>query len=394
MNAAIGGDDRDETQAGRRVNQMNRILITGGAGFIGSHTADRMLERGYAVRVLDCLQPRVHRAGRPNYLPRDAEFMEGDVCDRAAWERALDGVDAVFHLAAYQDYMPDFSTFLNVNAASTALLYEIAVAQRLPLQKIVLASSQSVYGEGRYACGDHGVLYPGSRPIEQLERGEWEHLCPRCGSVLTPAELDESFANPHTAYGISKYAAELLGLALGRRYGIPTVALRYSIVQGPRNSPHNAYSGVCRTFTQRLLHHKAPVIYEDGRQLRDYVHVQDVASAHVAVLESPAADFEVFNVGGQRAVSVAEFAGMVTAACGENIDPIFSGAFRVGDTRHTISSSAKIGRLGWRPRVAVEQVVADYVGWARQLQDVPDSTEQAAAEMTARGVLRSSAVHA
>jgi dTDP-L-rhamnose 4-epimerase len=394
LNDANDGDAESDTEQVRGVNRMNRILITGGAGFIGSHTADRMLERGYGVRVLDCLQPRVHRAGRPDYLARDVEFMEGDVRDRAAWERALDGVDAVFHLAAYQDYMPDFSTFLNVNAGSTALLYETAVARRLPLQKIVLASSQSVYGEGRYACGDHGIMYPGSRPIEQLERGAWEHACPQCGCVLTPAALDESFANPHTAYGISKYAAELLGLALGRRYGIPTVALRYSIVQGPRNSPHNAYSGVCRTFTQRLLHHRPPVIYEDGRQLRDYVHVQDVASAHVAVLESPAADFEVFNVGGQRAVSVAEFAGVVTAACGANLEPILSGEFRVGDTRHTISSSAKIERLGWRPRLSVEQIVTDYVGWARQQQNVPDSTEQAAAEMTARGVLRSSAVHA
>ncbi|MGB6546249.1 MAG: SDR family NAD(P)-dependent oxidoreductase [Candidatus Acidiferrales bacterium] len=371
---------------------MNRILITGGAGFIGSHTADRMLERGYAVRVLDSLQPRVHRAGRPNYLPRAAEFIEGDVRDRGAWERALDGVDAVFHLAAYQDYMPDFSTFLNVNASSTALLYEIAVERRLPLQKVVLASSQSVYGEGRYLCAEHGVIYPGSRTTEQLERGEWEHVCPQCEKVLTPGALDESFANPHTAYGISKYALELLGLALGRRYGIPTVALRYSIVQGPRNSPHNAYSGVCRTFTQRLLHHNAPVVYEDGRQLRDYVHVQDVASAHVAVLENPAADFEVFNVGGQRGVTVVEVARLVTQACGENIEPIFRGEYRVGDTRHTISSSAKIGRLGWRPRVSVEQIVGEYVGWARQQQDLPDSTELAAAEMTARGVLRSAAV--
>jgi dTDP-L-rhamnose 4-epimerase len=373
---------------------VNRILITGGAGFIGSHTADRMLERGYAVRVLDSLQPRVHRAGRPNYFPRDAEFIEGDVRDRVAWERALADVDAVFHLAAYQDYMPDFSTFLNVNAASTALLYEIAVARKLPLQKVVLASSQSVYGEGRYACADHGVMYPKSRAIEQLERGEWEHRCPQCKRLLAPVELDETFANPHTAYGISKYAVELLGLALGRRYGIPSVALRYSIVQGPRNSPHNAYSGVCRTFTQRLLHHKAPVVYEDGRQLRDYVHVRDVASAHVAVLENPAADFEVFNVGGQGGVTVAEFARIVTAACGESLEPVFSGEFRVGDTRHTISSSAKIGRLGWRPRASVEQIVADYVAWARQQEDLPDSTQEAAAEMTARGVLRPSAVHA
>ena len=373
---------------------MRRVLVTGGAGFIGSHTCDLLRERSYEVRVLDCLQPRVHPRGRPAYLPADADFIEGDVRDRAAWERALAGVNCVFHLAAYQDYMPDFSTFLHANAYSTALLYELIVEKNLPVEKIVLASSQAVYGEGQYVCAEHGVFHPGPRPLEQLRRGEWEHACPRCRRALAPTPFDESVVHPHTAYGISKYAAELLGIVLGRRYAIPTVALRYSIVQGPRNSIYNAYSGVCRTFTQRLLNHKPPVIYEDGKQLRDYVHVRDVAAAHLLVLERAECDFEVFNVGGRRGVTVQEFARIVATATGVDLPPALRGEFRVGDTRHTVSDSFKLRRLGWSSQFSAEQIVADYVAWARQQREVPDNYDEAARVMKQQGVLRPAAAHA
>jgi dTDP-L-rhamnose 4-epimerase len=367
---------------------MDRVLVTGGAGFIGSHTCDLLLERGYEVRVLDSLQPRVHPRGRPGYLSSEVEFLQGDVRDRAAWERALEGVRCAFHLAAYQDYMPDFSTFLTTNTSSTALLYELIVERRLPVEKIILASSQSVYGEGHYTCAEHGTFYPDPRPLEQLERGRWEHLCPRCRRALSPVPIDEPVTHPHTAYGISKYAAELLSFSLGRRYGLPTVALRYSIVQGPRNSFYNAYSGVCRTFTQRVLNGKPPVVYEDGCQLRDYVHVRDVAAAHLLVLENDAGNFEAFNVGGTRGVTVLEMARLVAATCGANLSPVLCGEYRVGDTRHTVSDATKLRQLGWEPRYSVEQIVADYVAWVRQQQELPDSSEAAAAEMKRRGVVR------
>ena len=373
---------------------MSRVLVTGGAGFIGSHTCDLLLDRGYEVRVLDCLQTRVHPRGKPAYLPPRIDFHLGDVRDPETWKRALDGVQYVFHLAAYQDYMPDFSTFLHVNAYSVALLFELIIEKHLPVEKIVLASSQAVYGEGQYRCAQHGLLYPGPRPLERLERGQWEHTCPLCGESLVPIAFGESVVHPHTAYGISKYTSELLGLQLGRRYGIPTVALRYSIVQGPRNSLYNAYSGICRTFAQRLLNHKPPVVYEDGKQLRDYVHVRDAAAAHLLVLDRPECDFEVFNVGGARGVTVLEVAGIVAAACGVDLPPILRGEFRVGDTRHTISDSSKLRKLGWAPRFAVEEIVGDYVDWVRQQQEIPDTYEQAAQEMKQQGVLRPAAVQA
>jgi dTDP-L-rhamnose 4-epimerase len=314
-----------------------------------------------------------------------------DVRHREVWARALEGMDCVFHLAAYQDYMPDFSTFIRVNAESTALLYELIVDQRFPIEKVVLASSQAVYGEGKYVCAKHGAVYPGPRPVTQLARGEWDPLCPTCGRIMESAAFDESVVNPHTAYGISKYAAELLALQLGQRYAIPTVALRYSIVQGPRNSLHNAYSGVCRIFTQRILHGRAPVVFEDGKQLRDYIHVRDVAEANLFALEHKACDYTAFNVGGGRGVTVLEFAQAVAAACGREVEPQVPGEFRVGDTRHTVSDSTRLERLGWLRRHALEEIVRDYVAWVAGQDEVPDRSEEAAKEMKQQGVLRPAA---
>jgi len=202
-----------------------RVLVTGGAGFIGSHTVDLLLACGYKVRVLDSLQPRVHPHGKPDYLPSSVDFHHGEVENREHLLAALQGVDFVLHLAAYQDYMPDFSRFLHVNAESTALLYELILAARLPVRKVVVAASQAVAGEGKYQCAEHGVIHPGPRPIEQLERGDWEVHCPHCGAYLTPLPIDEATSNPHTAYGISKFAVEMLALNLGRRYGVPSTSV-------------------------------------------------------------------------------------------------------------------------------------------------------------------------
>lgn len=365
-----------------------KVLVTGGAGFIGSHTADALLARGHAVRVLDSLDPRVHPRGRPDYLSREAEFVHGSVTDRDALGRALDGVDAVFHLAAYQDYMTDFHRFIHVNTESTALLYELAVARQIPLQRIVLASSQAVAGEGHYECGRDGVVHPGPRPIEQLRRGDWEVKCPRCGGEVRPLLIDEETANPHTAYGISKYALELLGLRLGRRYGIPTVSMRYTYVQGPRNSFYNAYSGVLRRFALQVLHGLRPTVYEDGRQLRDYVNVADVARANVLVLEHPLAAFGVFNIGGGRGLTVLELAAIVLGELDSPLRPEIAGLFRVGDTRHTVSDITRLRALGWEPVVPVEESVAEYRRWLLEQRGTREYLVEAERLMREAGVVQ------
>lgn len=365
-----------------------KVLVTGGAGFIGSHTVDLLLEKGYEVRILDNLQPRVHPRGTPAYLPPETEFIKGDVTVREDLDRALPGVDYVFHLAAYQDYMPDFSTFIHVNTESTALMFELIVEKGYPIEKIIFASSQAVAGEGKYECPEHGMIYPGPRSLEQLWRGEWEIKCPACGAEMRPLLIDEATSNPHTAYGVSKYAIELLAFALGRRYGIPTVAMRYTYVQGPRNSFYNVYSGICRRFALRLLHGLPPICYEDGQQLRDYLNVRDVARANFLVLEDDRANYEVFNVGGGRALTVLEFAYIMLEKFASDLQPLIAGEFRLGDTRHTVSDISKLRALGWEPTIPVEQSVEEYIAWIGEQRGAKEYLEEAERVMGEQNVIQ------
>lgn len=366
-----------------------RILVTGGAGFIGSHTVDALLRQGYAVRVLDALCPPVHpKSEWPDYLAKEAELIVGDVRSKQDWERSLEHVDAVFHMASYQDLLPAFGRFAQVNDAGTALLYEVIVEKGLSIQKVVLASSQAVYGEGKYVCRTHGALYPEPRPLEQLQLGRWEIHCRSCGAKLEPTRTDESVVHPANQYGVSKYAQEMYALILGRLYGVPTVALRYSIVQGPRQSPWNAYSGVLRVFATRLLGGKAPIVYEDGQQVRDYVGIQDVIAANLLVLERNSTDYGVFNVGGDRAVTVLEYAALLCRLIGVEFQLQVSGEFRLGDTRHIISDVSKLKDLGWRPKVSVEDIARAYLEWVHPLVGSSNGVDAAIEDMRTRGVLR------
>jgi len=370
-----------------------RVLITGGAGFIGSHTVDLLLEKGYEVRILDSLQPRVHPRGKPAWVPREAEFIQGDVASRADLGPAMQGVDYVIHLAAYQDYLPDFSTFIHTNTESTALLFELVVEAQLagrplPVRKMVFASSQSVCGEGLYECVEHGRLTPPARSLEQLERGDWEAHCPHCGNTMKSVLIPETVCSPGTTYGISKYAIELLADRLGRRYGIPTACMRYTYVQGTRNSFYNTYSGIARIFALRLLHGLPPVCYEDGLQLRDFINVKDVARANVLAMEDDRANFGVFNVGGKRPVTVVEFARIMLREFGSQADPLIPGDFRLGDTRHTISDVSRLEALGWQPSVPVEQNAREYVEWMRQQQTTDEFLKEAERIMRQQGVVR------
>ena len=368
-----------------------RLLVTGGAGFIGSHTADALLKEGHSVRIIDNLSKPVHLKGKPTYLSGDIEFMEGDVRNTDDVRKALKGVDAVYHLAAYQDYLTDFSKFFDVNSRGTALLYEIIVEDALPVKKVIIASSQAVMGEGCYTCPRDGKVYPGIRGLEQLSKGAWEIKCPVCGNRIMYASSDETVTNPRNQYAMSKYTQELIGLNLGRRYGIPTVCMRYSIVQGPRQSFYNAYSGACRIFSLNLHFDKAPAIYEDGNQIRDYVNIEDVVRANLLVLREDRADFEVFNVGGGKSVTVLEFFEAAGRVFEKDIAPRITGEFRFGDTRHIFSDITKLRKLGWDPRNNVEKSVADYKTWLESADNLEDILEYAEKRMKERNVVRMSA---
>jgi dTDP-L-rhamnose 4-epimerase len=368
-----------------------RVLVTGGAGFIGGHVADRLVREGFQVRILDNLDPKVHPNHRPQYLPSQAEFIPGDVTDRAVLLEALRDVDVVSHQAAYQDYMPDFSRFLQVNAVGTALIYELIVQHRLPVKKVIVASSQAVYGEGQYQCLVHGFFLPQPRSREQLAASDWDVHCPRCGEKATALALREDHINPYNQYAVSKLAQEKSALGLGWLNGIPTVALRYSITQGARQSLYNHYSGVCRIFFSRALRDLPLIIYEDGAQTRDFVHVADVVEANMFVLERESANFQAFNVGSGKATSVAEYSTAVLRKVGSAREPRVSGEYRRGDNRNSVSSIDKLGSLGWCPKRSLATIVDDFAAWIENIGGVPEEIPDAYSDMRNTGVILTTA---
>ncbi len=364
-----------------------RVLVTGGAGFIGSHLVDRFHAEGFEVRVLDNLDPKVHPSGEPPHFPRGVEFIRGDITDRETLRYALRNVDIVSHQAAYQDYMPDFSRFLAVNAVGTALLYELIVEERMKIRKVIVASSQAVYGEGQYVCQQHGPFLPIPRSAQQLQRGEWEVVCPDCGQRATPALLVEERTNPYNQYAVSKLAQEKTALGLGWIRGIPTVALRYSITQGPRQSLFNHYSGVCRIFVSRALTGDPLVIYEDGLQTRDFVHINDVVNANMLVLEKDAADARAFNVGSGQPTSVVEYARHVREKIGNDVELCIPGEYRSGDNRHSVSSIAKLRGLGWAPQRNLSDILDDFLNWVETIGGIPEQVQDAYSHMKEAGVV-------
>ena len=365
-----------------------KVLVTGGAGFIGSHTVDELLKRGYEVRILDALLPPVHDGTVPAWVPKEVEFIKGDVTNRDDFSKALEGVSIVYHLAAYQDYLTDFSTFFHTNSVGTALLYELILSKFQQVELVVVASSQAAYGEGRYRCETHGDLIPNPRSLGQLMQKQWEHKCPTCNAILIPQWTTESRLHPHNAYAFSKRDQDEFSLIMGKRYNIPTVVFRYSIVQGPRQSFKNAYSGALRAFTVCALNGAAPVVFEDGMQLRDYVSVHDVVAANMLPLSQFDMAYKAFNVGGNHKTTVTELAMAVRKVIPDSPTHIIPGLFRVGDTRHVFSDIYKLANFGWMPGTPQHDIICEYVNWAANHPDIKNTYADAERRMRELGVLR------
>ena len=370
-----------------------KALVTGGAGFIGSHIVDQLLERGYEVRIFDSLELPTHAAGKPDYLPHDAEFVQGDMRDKDALRSALEGVDVILHEAATGGFTPRIADYMWANTLATAQMLETVRDAGLPVQKIVVASSIAVYGEGKYSCEEHGTAHPGLRSVEQLSERRWEVECPQCHAPLTPSPTDESTpVEPATAYGLSKYDQERLVLMFGSQTGIPTVALRYFVTYGPRQSVHNPYTGVCSIFSTRIMNDLPVIIYEDGNQTRDFTFVRDIARANIFVLEDARANSQVFNVGTGRPTSIGGLARSLQKSLGREGRAEFPNSFRPGEVRHMVADVAKLSALGFRTETTLEDGLREYVSWLSTQGPLPEYFARAQQELERAGVVRPSAL--
>jgi len=368
-----------------------RVLITGGAGFIGSYIVEGLLRKGYRVTVFDSLDPQVHPDSQlPKYLSREVEFVLGDVRDYVALKEVVLKADVVFHQAAavgVGQSQYQVRHYVEVNTLGTANLLDIVANHKTNVRKIIVAASMSSYGEGCYRCEACGPVRPPLRSEEQMARGDWELHCPNCDATVTPVPTDENAYQFCTSvYAFTKRHQEEMALHIGRTYGIPTVALRYFNVYGPRQSLSNPYTGVAAIFLSRLKNNNPPVIYEDGLQLRDFVSVHDVVQANLLALEKDEANYEVFNVGAGRPVTIRQVAEVLAQRLGKDIQPEITRRFRKGDVRHCFASIEKIRqRLGYAPKVSFEDGMAELVAWAQEVAAV-DRFNEAAQELAKRGL--------
>lgn len=365
-----------------------RILITGGAGFVGSHLADHLLRQGYRVRVLDNLADQVHGSTDwPEYLDKRVECLHVDLRNPGQVEQALHDVDAVFHLAAavgVGQSMYQIAHYVDVNNSGTAILLQ-ALTQR-PVKKLVVASSMSLYGEGLYRDESGAIHNVAERPLEQLRRGDWDLKYK--GEVLQPVPTpEEKSIAPSSVYALSKFDQERLCLMVGAAYKIPTVALRFFNIYGPRQALSNPYTGVLAIFSSRYLNNKAPIIFEDGQQRRDFVSVHDVARACVLALESEAADNQVFNIGSGRDYSIIDIADKIATALDKpDIRPKVTGQYRVGDIRHCFADISKAQRiLSYQPQVALEDGLSELAEWLKT-QKADDRVDEMFSELSGRGL--------
>ncbi len=368
-----------------------QILITGGAGFVGSHLADGLLREGHRVRVLDNLTPQVHGGLLPEYLSQDVELLRGDICDEGLLRRALSGVDAVFHFAAavgVGQSMYEISRYMMTNTLGTASLLQAMLDNKANVSKLVVASSMSVYGEGEYSCAGCGItVAPPVRRIDQLRAGTWDVKCPTCGGDLVPQPTREEKPSELTSvYALSKRDQEELCMIYGRTYGLPVVALRFFNIYGTRQALSNRYTGVAAIFASRLLNQQPPLIFEDGQQQRDFVSIHDIVQANLLALAYQGKEPLVCNIGSGQPITISQVAQFLGGALGTSIQPSVTRKFRAGDIRHCYADISRARSiLGYEPKVSHLDGFAELAQWLSG-QQAEDKAEASQLELTRYGL--------
>ena len=370
---------------------MTRVLVTGGAGFIGSHLVDALLARGFAVRLLDNLDPQAHEGGQPRFLSAEAELMVGDLRDRDVVRRSLEGVEVVFHeggMVGNGQSMYEIHRYVDVNAGGTAILMEEVLARRDVVRRVVAASSMVVYGEGAYRCDDHGDT-PATRLESDLGARRWEPRCPICRRTLVASPTAEDWPlQPMSPYAISKRDSEEIVLTSARAHGMDAVALRYLNVFGPRQALGNPYTGVAAVFCARLRSGRRPVIFEDGGQRRDLVHVSDIVRANLLAMESPLAPGYAINIGTGTSITVLELARSLGQALGVDLDPDVTEQYRAGDIRHCFADLTRAQRLlGFQAAADRQASLQELAEWVAHQPDI-DRSELALSMLRDRRLIR------
>ena len=367
------------------------ILVTGGAGFIGSHLVDRLVALGYPVKIFDNLAPQVHQHGVPSYLNPHAEFIQGDVRDYAAFKNAIQGSDIIFHFAAavgVGQAQYQIKHYVDVNEGGTANLLDIVVNEKTRVKKIIIAASMSSYGEGIYHCSQCGAVHPSLRDEKKLAQGDWKNYCPHCNNAVTPKPTPETAPLASCAiYAITKKNQEELSLSTGWTYQLPVVSMRFFNVYGPRQSLSNPYTGVAAIFMSRLKNNQHPVVYEDGKQSRDFISVHDIVRANIAVMQDHRADYQSFNIGTGNASSIEDIGTTLARLMKKDISPEITNTFRKGDIRHCFADISKINQaIGFSPQTTLTDGLQELVQWADK-ETAVDLFLEATAQLQAKGLL-------
>ncbi|MFX1519431.1 MAG: NAD-dependent epimerase/dehydratase family protein [Promethearchaeota archaeon] len=374
---------------------IENVLVTGGAGFIGSYIVDLLIEEGFNVSVFDNLEPQVHGSKQilPKYLNSAAKFLKKDMRVQEELAEAISDVDAIFHQAAavgVGQSMYQVSKYIHSNTLGTANLLDVLVNKDHNVKKLVVASSMSIYGEGRYICEDCGPVSPKLRSTEQMKRKEWQLRCPKCEKIATPTPTNEEKPlNPTSIYAMSKHHQEEMCLLIGETYGIPTIALRYFNVYGPRQALSNPYTGVVAIFSSRILNGNQPILYEDGNMKRDFIHVKDIAHANLLALKSNNADYRAYNIGTGTYITIKDLAKLILENYNSTISPVISNTFRIGDVRHCYADISLAKKyLGFIPRIKLTEGLKDLLQWVSELdkEQVVDKFDTAEAELEKKGL--------